>query len=320
MEYTVGDVINQDFLILKSSVEKTKKGKSYIKFDVRDENGIEFTSCKMWDSSVLPKHPVMAIFGKVDEYEGQRHIIAKGWGKGEKSIEAFSPRAPWPLDGKKLWEKFSEKQELIRNEELQDWIREFILFWTENDFPSMKPGGADLVNATGAISLHHSYKNGWLEHTIEVVDLCNAIASVCGSTVHDWEKDLLLAGAFIHDIGKLFQIEYRDGFYQYTKACKAYGWCSNAEQIMGTSMILAFSINNRYPPGGPNAYYALINMIASHHGNQYSIGNPIYIISKILHHADHVSANVNRMQLNLHDKDEVDRDKVRESYMRIKEA
>jgi hypothetical protein len=59
-------------------------------------------------------------------------------------------------------------------------------------------------------------------------------------------------------------------------------------------------------------------MIISHHGNEFSIGNSTTIISRLLHFADHISADANRMHRNLYNNNEVERDKVRESYMRIK--
>ncbi len=193
-----------------------------------------------------------------------------------------------------------------------------MFYWELNGFPDGP--GADILNATAAISIHHAYQHGWVEHVFEVVEISYAYREIFEKIgiLSEKEGDLLLAGAFLHDVGKLFQFKCTNGVYEYSDLCKAYGWHSNAEQIIGSNMLLLYCTKEEFPPGGMESFYALNNMIISHHGNQHSIGNSTYIISRLLHFADHVSADVNRMAKNLSDKDEVERDKVRENYMRIK--
>ena len=106
MKYRVGQVVDEDFLLLKASVEETKGGKKYIKFNVRDCTGEEIEQCKKWDCCYVPDWRVVHIIGKIDEYAGSQHIIAKSWGCGEKSVGEFSPGAPSEINGKELFDKF----------------------------------------------------------------------------------------------------------------------------------------------------------------------------------------------------------------------
>lgn len=319
MPYRTGQLINEDFLLLKATVEETKKGKKYIKFSVRDSDGTEIEHCKRWDCSEVPTESVLHIIGKVDEYNGHQHIVASKWTCGSRSVEDFSPKAPWSLSGENLMSQFKKLFTLIRDKDLQDWTREFVFYWEKNEFPTGK-NGASIVNATAAISIHHAYQHGWLEHVLEVIHICLKYRDIFENVkiLNKKEGDLLIAGAYLHDIGKLFQFKCTDGVYEFSDLCKAYGWHSNAEQIIGSNMLHMYCAKEEFPPGGTDTVYALNNMIISHHGNQYSIGNSTYIISRLLHFADHTSADINRMSRNLHDKNEVERDKVHESYMRIK--
>lgn len=320
MGYRTGQLINEDFLLLRASVEETKRGKRYVKFNVRDHSGTEIEQCKKWDCSKIPEFPVLHIIGKIDEYAGNQHIIADRWEAGKRAIGEFSPKAPWKLDGEDLFGKLREGLKEIRNEDLRQWVSDFVVYWEKHGFPDPERGvGVDIVNAPAAISIHHAYQHGWLEHVLEVVYVCLKLREIYerSKQITEKEGDLLVSGAFIHDIGKLFQFKYEDGAYEFTNLCKAYGWQSNAEQIMGSNMLLLYCTKEKFPPGGVSIFYALNNMIISHHGNQFSIGNSTYIISRLLHFADHISADANRMLKNLYDKDEVERDKIRESYMRI---
>lgn len=319
MTYRTGQAVSEDFLLTKASVEETKRGKKYIKFDVRDRDGVEIEQCKRWDCDIIPSWPVVHIVGKIDEYAGNKHIIAKEWECGKRAVGEFAPKAPWPIDGEELFGKFKAGLHLIENKDLREWTKDFIFYWEKEGFPD-KPGGADILNATAAISIHHAYQHGWLEHVWEVVSISQKNREIYEGAriISKKEGDLLIAGAFLHDIGKLFQFKCINGVYEFSDICKAYGWSSNAEQIIGSNMLMLYCSQEGFPPGKSDVFYALNNMIISHHGNQHSIGNSTYIISRLLHFADSISADANRMHRNLYNKTEVERDKVRESYMRIK--
>jgi 3'-5' exoribonuclease len=51
----------------------------------------------------------------------------------------------------------------------------------------------------GAIEIHHNWKGGLLQHTLEVVKYCELTKSLFS----DLNRDILITGALLHDIGKL---------------------------------------------------------------------------------------------------------------------
>lgn len=326
-KYKAGDKIDEDFLILKSSVEQTKKGKDYISFDARNLEGRVFEYCRRWDCSE-PITGVVRIVGKLKEFKGDLQLVADKWCKGKAEAGDFSPRAPWKLDEPhEMYCQLLNEITYISDKTLQVWTREFLRKLTILTFPKRdliedeKPEIVKLHNATGARGIHHAYKSGWLEHTLEVVKLTRATCGVWFEMGHInvVEFNLAMVGAMLHDIGKLYQFELVNGSYQFTDICKAYGYHSNAEQIIGSQLLLVFCLEHGFPLDGMEAYYVIHNIICSHHGKQFSIAPPVYKVSHIVHFADHMSANVNRLSFNLFDKDEVNRDKVYESYLRVRD-
>ena len=72
-----------------------------------------------------------------------------------------------------------------------------------------------------AKTLHHNYLGGLLEHVLELVALVRDIAIHFPSV----DKDLLIAGAFLHDIGKVQELAVRKSI-EYTTEGKLLGHIS----------------------------------------------------------------------------------------------
>ena len=62
----------------------------------------------------------------------------------------------------------------------------------------------------GAMMYHHSWKGGLLEHTWEVLSHCKITVEVHKSL----KKDLVFAGAILHDIGKIRELQIAEGIIQ----------------------------------------------------------------------------------------------------------
>lgn len=320
-KYNPGNRIDDDFLILKASVERTGKGKEYVKFDVRDKDGTELENCKRWNCN-SPMQGVVRIVGKADIYNEQIHIIADKWCRGTSSIDDFSLKPPWTLpSGENLYQELLKEMLSIGNQDMLAWLKKFLEHVRIRSFPGHETNEDPerIYSATGAISIHHGYQSGWVEHTLEVTQISKMLAIIYKNTLNLREIDLLIIGAVIHDVGKLYQFETVDGVYKYSKLCKVYGFNSNAEQLIGSHILLSYCLENNPPLNDWDNYFVLNNIICSHHGNQFSIAPAVYRISKLVHFADHISADMNRMSGNLKNKDEIDRDKVRESYLKVKE-
>jgi 3'-5' exoribonuclease len=108
--------------------------------------------------------------------------------------------------------------------------------------------------APAAKTMHHAYLGGLLEHTVSVVTL---IYRICNH-YPDLDRDLLIAGAFLHDIGKIEEFVY-DINIDYSDSGRLIG-----HMVLGTQMI---EEKVREIKGFPLETALLLkHLILSHHG------------------------------------------------------
>ena len=66
-----------------------------------------------------------------------------------------------------------------------------------------------LKNAPAAMTMHHAYLGGLLEHTLNVLELAKAVVP----RYPDVNLDLVLAGVFLHDLGKTAELGFTTHFH-----------------------------------------------------------------------------------------------------------
>jgi len=146
-------------------------------------------------------------------------------------------------------EKLVELAGLIADDGLREKVLEFLRDPpTDLDQPALPVG----VCPAGAYQ-HHSYRGGLVEHTVSVVRLCGSLCDVVeeqyGGLV---DRDLVLAGAILHDIMKVY-------CYEETGA----GGFRTSE-FGGLVDHLSLMIAEMYRRGLP---LSLVHVVAGHHGD-----------------------------------------------------
>ena len=140
-----------------------------------------------------------------------------------------------------------------------------------------------LKKAPAAKTFHHSYLGGLLEHTYSVCEMSKAVAE----HYPELDRDLLLAGAFLHDIGKIRELRF-DKVIDYTDEGRLLG-----HLILGVSMVdEKLSAIRSFPQG---LSLRLKHLILSHHG-QYEFGSPKrpkFLEAFALHLIDDLDAKMN---------------------------
>lgn len=142
------------------------------------------------------------------------------------------------------------------------------------------------INPAG-MSYHHAYIGGLLEHSVDVAELALAMGEQIGKV----DKDLILAGALLHDIGKLKEISSDIGF-PYTVEGKLVG------HIPLGAMMINESATKLSPPIPPERLQQLLHIILSHHGEPEK-GSPMVCKTKeayIVHHADELDSIMNKFR------------------------
>jgi len=137
--------------------------------------------------------------------------------------------------------------------------------------------------APAAKNFHHNYIGGLLEHTLSVCEMACRVAD----QYDNLDRDLLIAGAFLHDIGKIREFKYNIGI-DYSDEGRLLG-----HLVMGVTMVeekLAGMAN--FPD---ETALLLKHLILSHHG-QYEFGSPKrpkFLEAFALHLIDDLDAKIN---------------------------
>jgi 3'-5' exoribonuclease len=137
--------------------------------------------------------------------------------------------------------------------------------------------------APGAKALHHAYIGGLLEHTVEVVELCEKVTEVFPKL----DRDLLVTAAVLHDVGKIQELSWQTAFDY-----------SDSGQLLGHLVLGERMVRERADQieGFPEDVKLLLShTILSHHGTA-EFGSPKLPMTAeavALHHAEDLGAKVN---------------------------
>lgn len=140
--------------------------------------------------------------------------------------------------------------------------------------------------APAATRNHHACLGGLFEHTVSVARLCDFAAAHYGDAI---DRDLLIAGALLHDIGKVREIGARAGF-PYTDEGRLLGHILLGLRMTGDAA--------RETGLAPDTRLLLEHLIASHQGRfeWQSPREPSTIEAVVLHHIDDLDAKVDHVR------------------------
>ena len=143
---------------------------------------------------------------------------------------------------------------------------------------------AFVINPAG-MKLHHAYIGGLLQHSIDVTDLAVAMAD----RIEGVDKDLVIAGALLHDIGKVKEISSEIGF-PYTNAGRFMGHIAMTS-LMVQEAAMKLNISSQ-------RLEQLQHILLSHHGENEK-GSPVACATReafIVHYADEINAIMNQFE------------------------
>jgi 3'-5' exoribonuclease len=140
--------------------------------------------------------------------------------------------------------------------------------------------------APAAKHIHHAFLGGLIEHVLSVCAMARQAARHYASI----DCDLLLTGAILHDIGKIYELNYERGFSY-----------SNEGQLLGHIQIGVRMVGDKLRglPGFPPALRSLVeHMILSHHG-RLEFGSPkvpAFPEALLLHYLDDMDSKMESMR------------------------
>jgi len=192
-----GTEVDESFAVRSSDVRQGRGGGSYLAATIGDRSG-EVTAL-VWQNvdrlrDVFEPGNVVAVSGQVQRYNQQLQVVVK---KAEKVADDEVVHEDFvrssSVDPAVLWKELNVFIEEIGDENLRQ-----LLFRIFSD-PEVE--GLFKV-APAARGMHHAFRSGLLEHTVSVVKVSRMLALHYGA-----DEDLVVAGALLHDLGKIWELE-----------------------------------------------------------------------------------------------------------------
>ena len=202
----------------------------------------------------------------------------------ENEIDPASLQPVSPRDFELMQEEFREIRGDVSNPDLLALLKEI---FTDDMY-------RDFCQAPAAKGFHHNYIHGLLEHTISVCRVADAIAG----QYQDVNRDLLVTGAILHDIGKTVEFNYSRTI-DYSDRGRLLGHIVLGEKMVADAIARLESFPEEMK-------LQLQHLILSHHGEK-EYGSPIRPKTPeafLLNHADDIDAKVNVFQRKRADSDE----------------
>lgn len=282
---SVGQQISGKFLILDRVYRKTKDGKDMYNLKLGDSSGdidaVVWENCRL--TGTLASGEVIGILGDMGNFAGRNQITARIIKVLEEDPSLYVKQAE---NLEQLKQHFDELVGAVQDNCLQNLIKRVF----------DPPAKEIFFRAPAAKRIHHNYPGGLLEHSCQVADLALKIVD----SYPYLNKDLLLFGALVHDIGKI--LEFKNGAApQYTTEGKLLGHIVIGSEMIGQEINQLRSEGYDFPP---NLEWMIKHMILSHHGTM-EFGSPVIPLfpeAFALHMADNLDAKMyifkNKLQEN----------------------
>lgn len=196
---------------------------------------------------------VVKASGRVDAYQGKTQVVVQGL-EHDPTVDpgAFLPASPIPLE--ELQAGLAQALAWVSQPDLKQILEAF--FVEDAEF------AAAFALAPAAKGAHHAYVHGLLEHTVSTARSAHAVAALYPS---DLEPQVLIAGALLHDVGKVAELTLGPPI-DYTDQGRLEG-----HLVLGLRMLEAKLA--ALPDFPANLAEHLRHMIISHHG-AYEFGSP----------------------------------------------
>jgi len=226
----------------------------------------------------------VAVQGKGNLFNGRlelivdriRRVVPDDAKLGFKEEECI-PAAPRPIE--EMWQELTDRIAAIESPHVQALLS--LMVDRHGDRLRVWPA---------ARQVHHAYRSGLLEHVLKIMEIGAALAGA-----YQANRDLIVAGALLHDIGKLEELTY-------TRATE-YSVEGNLRGhiVIGAAMVRGAIAE--LPDFPPDLALEIEHLVLSHHGAK-ELGSPVVpmtVEALILAAADDLDAKLHQVRRHIAD-------------------
>jgi len=258
-----------------------QKPGAYLSLTCQDKSGM--IQGKMWnyDPQILlwlKDQDIFRVKGVTSEYRGSLDLTIEAIRIIPKEDVDLSDLLPSsPVKAEELEIRLDVLLKKITQPELRVLLERFF------DHPEW---GKAYRNAPAAMKIHQAYLRGLWEHSVRVAELADGIAS----HYPQMNRDLVVTGALLHDMGKIGEYSYERGI-KFTTEGRLLGHI-----ILGIELLTEEIA--KIPSFPRELRSKLVHIITSHHGKYewQSPKRPKLMEALVIHYADAMDAELNQFE------------------------
>ncbi|MCC6696599.1 MAG: HD domain-containing protein [Candidatus Hydrogenedentes bacterium] len=269
-----GDTVNDYFVATRKDLRDQQKGGKFLGMVFKDKTG-EIGGI-LWNNAVSVARmfelgDVVNVRGTVTSYQDRLQLRVDQVLPLRKDEYNPEDLVFVPEDTTEVFRQFRTLMEKVENE----WLRKLVNSFLED---------ASFVERFSAAAAgkkwHHAYRGGLVQHCTEIARLALAVCEIFPQI----DRDILLTGVLVHDIGKLDEMT-QDLFVEYTTVGKLLGHLT-----IGTEMVQRrIDAIEGFPE---TLRLQVLHCILSHHG-ELTNGSPVVpktLEALVLYHLDNLDA------------------------------
>ncbi len=280
LDFEVGETFTGFFVIRQKELRTRRDGAPYLMLEFGDRSGrlrgnIWNEAQSIYDQ--LNPDDIVKLCGIIETYQGSKQVGVKQIRRVDKDdqfdYDDFLPVSK--IDPQKALDRIKRYAAQFSNPFLKQLLN---LVFDDEDMV------AELLRAPGGKLWHHNRIGGLIEHTCGVVRIC----AIIGRMYPQLDRDLLIAGAFLHDIGKIREYKYQTSI-DYTDQGRLIGHI-----VIGAEWVME---NVKRIDGFPDDLRdKLVHLVLSH---QDEFGSPVLPSTReafVLHYADQIDSKMDALQ------------------------
>ena len=286
-----GESVDEVFLVVDKQLRANRQGNLYLHLDLRDKTGA--IGARLWNATEelarrFDPGDYLLARGKIQVFQGALQMILS-------HVEVFDPARIEPTEFlpqgaqnvARLTARLREVLLGVSNPHLRALAECFLI---DDTFVRK------FTEAPAGIKNHHAYHSGLLEHVVTLLNVADRIADL----YPDLDRDLLILGIFLHDIGKVDELSYERAF-SYTDEGQLIG-----HLVLGVEMLrdkVERTADLTGEPFPPELLLRLKHMIVSHHGPA-EFGSPKLPMTPeaiALHYLDNLDAKIHTFTREIRD-------------------
>ena len=274
-------IVTSNFVVVSKQIKPKKTGEPYLALVLGDRSGQ--LDAKMWDNveevlNAFEQDDFLKVKGLVNKYKNRFQLTVhklRKLGDSEIEFSDYLPKTTKNID--ELWQTLTDFVASFQNPHLKSLVQAFM---------SDPEIAAAYRSAPAAKTLHHAYIGGLLDHVVSLFRSCDLVCR----NYPQVNRDLLLTGVFLHDIGKIHELAYNRSF-SYTTRGQLLGHMIIELEMLQAKLALV--------PDFPAELKTLLeHLIISHHG-EYEFGSPklpMFPEALLLHYMDDLDSKMEAMR------------------------